>query len=99
MLALPTAKPGADGPGRGRQRHPLQPDPRRSRTRPSASAFILEKHNEYAEGIDVFKIANANAVEAVVPANELRADLTRRLGLYSKRKMVPVERRQAVTPV
>jgi len=34
----------------------------------------------------------------VVPANELRADLTRRLGLYSKRKMVPVQRRQAVTP-
>jgi acetyl-CoA carboxylase carboxyltransferase component len=61
-------------------------------------AFILAKQAEYAEGIDVFKIANANAVEAVVPANELRADLTRRLGLYSKRKMVPVQRRQAVTP-
>ena len=61
--------------------------------------FIMEKHNEYAEGIDVFKIANANAVEAVVPANRLRSDLMNRLDLYGRRKNVPVERRQAVTPV
>ncbi|KII26794.1 hypothetical protein M707_25760, partial [Arthrobacter sp. AK-YN10] len=60
--------------------------------------FIAEKQAEYAEGIDVFKIANANAVEAVVPANELRSDLMVRLDLYCRRKAVPVERRQAVTP-
>jgi acetyl-CoA carboxylase carboxyltransferase component len=98
VIALPTARPALMGPDAAvngiyyNQIHEIEDPAERH-------AFILEKHNEYAEGIDVFKIANANAVEAVVPANELRADLTRRLGLYSKRKMVPVERRQAVTPV
>jgi acetyl-CoA carboxylase carboxyltransferase component len=98
VIALPTARPALMGPDAAvngiyyNQIHEIEDSAERK-------AFILEKHNEYAEGIDVFKIANANAVEAVVPANELRADLTRRLGLYSKRKMVPVERRQAVTPV
>lgn len=98
VIALPTARPALMGPDAAvngvyyNQIHEIE-DPAERR------AFILEKQNEYAEGIDVFKIANANAVEAVVPANELRADLTRRLALYSKRKMVPVQRRQAVTPV
>ncbi|MGO4806075.1 acyl-CoA carboxylase subunit beta [Arthrobacter sp. 2MCAF15] len=97
VIALPTARPALMGPDAAvngiyyNQIHEIE-DPAERK------AFILAKQAEYAEGIDVFKIANANAVEAVVPANELRADLTRRLGLYSKRKMVPVERRQAVTP-
>ena len=47
----------------------------------------------------MFKIANENAVEAVVPADSLREELTRRLVIYTKRPRVPVDRRQAVTPV
>lgn len=98
VIALPTARPALMGPDAAvngiyyNQIHEIEDLEERK-------AFIAEKHAEYAEGIDVFKIANANAVEAVVPANDLRADLTRRLGLYSKRKAVPVARRQAVTPV
>lgn len=98
VIALPTARPALMGPDAAvngiyyNQIHEIA-DPQERKE------FIAAKHAEYAEGIDVFKIANANAVEAVVPANELRADLTRRLNLYSKRKTVPVERRQAVTPV
>ena len=98
VIALPTARPALMGPDAAvngiyyNQIHEIE-DPEERK------AFVAEKHAEYAEGIDVFKIANANAVEAVVPAHELRADLTRRLNLYSKRKMIPSERRQAVTPV
>ena len=98
IIALPTARPALMGPDAAvngiyyNQIHEIaDPEERRK--------FIAEKHAEYAEGIDVFKIANANAVEAVVPANELRADLDRRLHLYGKRKAIPSERRQAVTPV
>lgn len=61
--------------------------------------FVAEKQAEYAEGIDVFKIANENAVEAVVPANDLRSELHRRLRIYRRRPAEPVSRRQAVTPV
>jgi methylmalonyl-CoA decarboxylase subunit alpha len=98
IIALPTARPALMGPAAAingvyyNQIHEIQDEATRQR-------FIAEKTAEYAEGIDVFKIANENAVEAVVPANRLREDLTARLDLYSRRKKTPVERRQAVTPV
>ena len=98
IIALPTAKPALMGPDaavNGIYFNQIQAieDPK------ERQAFIAEKYAEYAEGIDVFKIADANAVEAVVPTDLLRADLSRRVQLYKKRKAVPVERRQAVTPV
>ena len=98
VVALPTARPALMGPDAAvngvyyNQIHAIE-DPEERR------AFIAEKHAEYAEGIDVFKIADANAIEAVVPADELRADLARRLALYARRDAEPVARRQAVTPV
>lgn len=98
VIALPTARPALMGPDaavNGIYYNQIQaiedPDERQ--------AFITKKRDEYAEDIDVFKIANENAVEAVVPSNDLRAELVRRLDLYSRRKMTRVERRQAVTPV
>ncbi|MDR2254417.1 MAG: acyl-CoA carboxylase subunit beta [Arthrobacter sp.] len=97
VIALPTARPALMGPDAAvngiyyNQIHEIEDPVERA-------AFVAQKHAEYAEGIDVFKIANANAVEAVVPANELRADLSRRLGLYTRRRPAPSERRQAVTP-
>ena len=98
VIALPTAKPALMGPDAAvngihfnRIQEIEDPDERR--------AFVAEKQAEYASGIDVFKIANENAIEAVVPANELRGDLIRRLAMYRRRPAVPVTRRQAVTPV
>lgn len=98
IIALPTARPALMGPDAAvngvyyNQIHAIEDEAERK-------AFVAEKHAEYAEGIDVFKIADANAVEAVVPTDELRGDLARRIRLYKKRQAVPVERRQAVTPV
>lgn len=98
IIALPTARPALMGPDAAvngvyyNQIHAID-DPSERK------AFVADKQAEYAEGIDVFKIADANAVEAVVPSDELRDDLTKRIYLYKKRKAVPVERRQAVTPV
>lgn len=98
VIALPTARPALMGPDAAvngvyyNQIHAIEDPEERKR-------FVAEKQAEYAAGIDVFKIADANAVEAVVPADELRADLTRRLALYSKGRPEPIQRRQAVTPV
>lgn len=98
IIALPTARPALMGPDAAvngvyyNQIHAIENLDERAE-------FVAQKQAEYAEGIDVFKIADANAVEAVVPTDELRSDLTKRLRLYKKRAAVPVNRRQAVTPV
>lgn len=98
VIALPTARPALMGPDAAvngvyyNQIHAIE-DPE------ERAAFVAEKQAEYAEGIDVFKIADANAVEAVVPTDELRGDLIRRFDLYGRRPKTPVVRRQAVTPV
>ncbi|RZK72380.1 MAG: acyl-CoA carboxylase subunit beta, partial [Rhodococcus sp. (in: high G+C Gram-positive bacteria)] len=98
LIALPTAKPALMGPdaavnGIHYNRIQAIEDPE------ERAAFIAEKQAEYAAGIDVFKIANENAVEAVVPANELRDELTQRLALYRKRDRTAPARRNGVTPV
>ncbi len=98
VIALPTARPALMGPDAAvngvyyNQIHAIE-DPEERR------AFVAAKQAEYAEGIDVFKIADANAVEAVVPTDDLRDELVRRIDLYRRRPAVPVTRRQAVTPV
>jgi acetyl-CoA carboxylase carboxyltransferase component len=98
VIALPTAKPALMGPdaavnGIHFNRIQAIEDPE------ERAAFVAEKQAEYAEGIDVFKIANENAIDAVVPANDLRNELIQRLDIYRRRTPVPVKRRQAVTPV
>jgi methylmalonyl-CoA decarboxylase subunit alpha len=98
VIALPTAKPALMGPDAAvngiyyNRIQEIQDAAERSR-------FVAEKQAEYAAGIDVFKIANENAVEAVVPANDLRQELISRLHVYRRRPAVPAVRRQAVTPV
>ncbi|OZE79152.1 carboxylase [Rhodococcus sp. 15-649-1-2] len=98
VIALPTAKPALMGPdaavnGVHFNRIQAIEDPQ------ERAAFIAEKQAEYAAGIDVFKIANENAVEAVVPANELRRELINRLATYRRRDRTAPARRNGVMPV
>jgi acetyl-CoA carboxylase carboxyltransferase component len=98
VIALPTAKLALMGPDaavNGIHYHRIQAieDPEERRR------FVEEKQAEYAAGIDVFKIANENAVDAVVAANDLRAELHHRLNIYRRRATPPAARRQGVTPV
>lgn len=98
VIALPTAKPallGPEGAINGVYYNKVMaiadPDER--------NAFIAELRAEYEKKIDVFEIANANAVEAVVPYERLRAELIARFELYrGRRKTVPT-RRNGVYPV
>lgn len=98
VIALPTAKPALMGPDaavNGIHYNRIQEieDPQ------ERAAFIAEKQAEYAAKIDVFKIANENAVEAVVPANELRRELIRRFATYARRDRTAPARRNGVMPV
>ncbi|KWX05592.1 carboxylase [Carbonactinospora thermoautotrophica] len=98
VIALPTAKPALMGPEAAvnaihfnRIQAIEDPDER--------ARFIAEKRAEYEASIDVFKIANENAVEAVVPAEELRDELIRRFRVYRRRPATPPQRRNGVFPV
>lgn len=98
VIALPTAKPALMGPDaavNGVYFNRIQEiEDLEERNR-----FVSEKQKEYEATINVFKIANENAVDAVVPANGLRNELIGRLALYRRRPMKSQKRRQAVTPV
>lgn len=98
VLALPTAKPALMGPDAAinaihANRIAELTDEEERRT------FIATEEAKYEAGIDVFKIANENAIEAVVPPAQLRTELARRFAIYSRRKPVPCARRNGVYPV
>lgn len=98
VLALPTAKPALLGPEAAinsiHYNHVLAIEDPVERAR-----FVEQKRAEYAEKIDVFQIANANAVEAVVQPEQLREELIRRFAVYRRRPTEPVRRRNGVYPV
>jgi methylmalonyl-CoA decarboxylase subunit alpha len=60
---------------------------------------VMAKQAEYEVDIDIFQVASDNAVEAVVPGEELREDLIHRFDLYSRRPVRPHDRRNGVYPV
>lgn len=98
LLALPTARPALMGPAAAinaiyaRKLDEIEDlDERR--------AFVMAKQAEYEEDIDIFQVASDNAVEAVVPGDELRDELIHRYHLYSRRPVRPYDRRNGVYPV
>jgi acetyl-CoA carboxylase carboxyltransferase component len=63
------------------------------------AAFVEAKRNEYAEDIDLFRLASELIVDAVVPFEALREDLIRRYGVYRVKDEPFSERRNPVYPV
>jgi acetyl-CoA carboxylase carboxyltransferase component len=98
VLALPTAKPALMGPEAAinavhfNRLQEIEDEAERER-------LLTELRAAYEADIDVFKIANENAVEAVVSGDELRAELISRYAVYRRRPAHPVERRNGVYPV
>ena len=98
LLALPTARPALMGPAAAinaiyaRKLDEMEDLDERRR-------FVMEKQAEYEQDIDIFQVASDNAVEAVVPGEELRHELIHRFGLYSRRPIEPHARRNGVYPV
>jgi acetyl-CoA carboxylase carboxyltransferase component len=69
--------------------------------RPEAerAAYIEELRVEYRADIDVLKLAANLHVDAIVPGEELRVELERRLSAYTSKRDVGYERRRPVVPV
>jgi acetyl-CoA carboxylase carboxyltransferase component len=98
VLALATAKPALMGPEAAinaihYNRIMAIEDPAQRQR------FVAEQRAGYEERIDAFQIANENAVEAVVPADRLRAELISRYAVYRRRPPRQAPRRNAVYPV
>ena len=98
LLALPTARPALMGPAAAINaiyaRHLDTIEDLDERRR-----FVMEKQAEYELDIDIFQVASDNAVEAVVPGEDLRNELIHRFELYSRRPIRPYDRRNGVHPV
>jgi acetyl-CoA carboxylase carboxyltransferase component len=98
VIALPTAKPALLGPEAAiagvhyNRAMAIEDEAERQR-------FVEALRREYEAKIDVFQIANENAVEAVVCLEDLRAELARRFEVYRTRSKSTVRRRNGVYPV
>ncbi|WP_183093241.1 acyl-CoA carboxylase subunit beta [Nocardioides stalactiti] len=98
VLALPTAKPALLGPEAAiagvhyNRAMAIEDEAERQR-------FVAGLRAEYEAKIDVFQIANENAVEAVVPVEHLRSELASRYRVYRDRRKPEIRRRNGVYPV
>ncbi|WP_144474784.1 acyl-CoA carboxylase subunit beta [Cytobacillus oceanisediminis] len=62
-------------------------------------AFVHEKHQEYKESIDIYKLASELIVDDIVAANDLRNALIDRFKLYETKDMEFSVRKHPVYPV
>jgi acetyl-CoA carboxylase carboxyltransferase component len=98
VLALPTAQPALLGPEAAV--HSVHYNQMMSiADKGERDAFVAQKRAEYAADIDVFQIANENAVEEVVQPEDLRAQLSRRFAVYKRSRRSRIKRHTGVYPV
>src|SRR5207249_4439345 len=63
------------------------------------AAYVAERRREYEEDIDLVHLASENVVDAVIEADDLRAELARRLVQASAKDRTFSDRRHGVPPV
>jgi acetyl-CoA carboxylase carboxyltransferase component len=63
------------------------------------AAFVEQLREEYRADIDLLKLASNLHVDAVVPGDELRAELVRRLAAAAGKSVTGYARRRSVLPV
>jgi propionyl-CoA carboxylase beta subunit len=96
-LALPTAKIAVMGPGAAvnavfyNQLQAIEDESERDTRR----AQLMQ---EYAEGVDLLKLASEMVVDAIVQPQELRTELVRRLARYSGKAREWPAKRNAIPP-
>ncbi len=61
--------------------------------------YVQEKHQEYKEHIDIYKLASEMIVDQIVSADDLRAELIDRFTAYESKEMIFSERKHPVYPV
>lgn len=62
-------------------------------------AFVMEKHQEYKEQIDIYKLASEMIVDEIVAPGDLRRELSLRLAYYSTKEIPQMHRKHPVYPV
>jgi acetyl-CoA carboxylase carboxyltransferase component len=63
------------------------------------AAYVHRLEDEYRQDIDIYKLASELVVDAIVPPDELRAELARRLAVYASRERDRPARHHPVHPV
>jgi methylmalonyl-CoA decarboxylase subunit alpha len=61
--------------------------------------FIAEKRKEYAENMDIHRLASELIIDDIVGFDELRGELIRRFKLYETKQVKGMEKRNAIHPV
>ncbi|WP_221564081.1 acyl-CoA carboxylase subunit beta [Alkalihalobacillus sp. TS-13] len=61
--------------------------------------YVQEKHQEYKEHIDIYKLASEMIVDQIVSADDLREELIDRFEAYESKEMIFSERKHPVYPV
>lgn len=62
-------------------------------------AFIKEKHQEYKDNIDIYRLASEMIVDAVIDPDKLREELSKRYQIYETKDVIFSERKHGVHPV
>ncbi len=62
-------------------------------------AFIAQKRKEYAEDIDIYRLADELIVDDIIPYENLRSDVIARFRLYEQKDPYVHPKRNAVHPV
>lgn len=62
-------------------------------------AYVAALREAYREDIDIVKLASENVIEAIVPAEGLRAELVTRLRFADDKDRTPIAKKRSVTPV
>lgn len=62
-------------------------------------AFIKEKHEEYKENIDIYRLASEMVIDDIVQPNKLREELSTRYDAYETKDVLFTERKHGVYPV
>ncbi|TFB13077.1 acyl-CoA carboxylase subunit beta [Filobacillus milosensis] len=62
-------------------------------------AFIKEKHEEYKENIDIYRLASEMIIDDIVQPDDLREHLNKRLQAYQSKNLTFTERKHGVYPV
>ena len=66
---------------------------------PERDAHVAKLRDEYREGVDLVKLASELVVDLIVPAPELRSELTKRFAAYADKREKRPKRKHMVVPV
>jgi acetyl-CoA carboxylase carboxyltransferase component len=63
------------------------------------AAWVKQKRDEFAEDVDVYKLASEMLIDDIVPGSALRAELVKRLTYAESKVQEFPQRRNGVYPV